>query len=121
MLKKTALFLLSSVILAACTLPSVSPQTPGSSDTGAKTQTQTKSDITISSSTFSVGIVAPGQVVSVINNDSVPHTVTSDDGKTFNTGTINPGASATFMAPFTGSYGFHCNFHKSMISTLEVK
>jgi plastocyanin len=48
------------------------------------------------------------------------HTVTSDDGKSFDV-TVNPGKTATFTAPSSpGTYKFHCKIHSSMHGTLTV-
>ncbi|WP_425460922.1 cupredoxin domain-containing protein [Lacisediminihabitans profunda] len=65
--------------------------------------------------------VAPGATVTVTNTDSQAHTVTSDDGASFDV-TIQGGATATFTAPSTpGSFAFHCTFHRNMHATLVVK
>jgi plastocyanin len=56
----------------------------------------------------------------VSNNDTPTHTVTSDDGKSFDV-TVNPGKTATFTAPSSpGTYKFHCKIHSSMHGTLTV-
>lgn len=81
-----------------------------------------KPKIVISSFTFTVpGHVRAGAKVRIVNNDKVEHTVTSDDGTSFDVDV--PGKSTTsFLAPATaGSYDFHCNFHLSMHGTLVVK
>ncbi|MFJ7244409.1 cupredoxin domain-containing protein [Kitasatospora sp. NPDC098652] len=64
--------------------------------------------------------VPPGQSVTVVNEDSTAHTVTADD-KSFDTKTINGGASATFTAPSTpGSHPYICSIHQYMHATLTV-
>ncbi len=118
MIKKTILLLISAIFLAACSPKYSAPQTP------ATGQVQGQGGLTIAGFAFSPNslTVKAGQSVSVTNNDSVPHTVTSDDGASFNTNTINSGASTTFIAPAkAGTYAFHCNIHKSMTGSLIVQ
>jgi plastocyanin len=77
-------------------------------------------DITIANLTFTSKPVKAGATVTVKNTDDVTHTVTSDDGSSFNI-TVNGGTTATFKAPATaGSYKYHCNIHASMHGTLTV-
>ncbi|MBD0694844.1 hypothetical protein BG452_17835 [Streptomyces sp. CBMA123] len=62
----------------------------------------------------------PGQTVTVLNQDSVAHTLTAVD-KSFDTGTIQPGASATFTVPQqTGAHPYICTIHPFMHGTLTV-
>jgi plastocyanin len=64
--------------------------------------------------------VAPGGTVTVINNDSAPHTATARDDS-FNTGNIAAGATRSFTAPTEpGTYQFFCAVHPSMTGTLVV-
>ena len=66
------------------------------------------------------GEVAPGQQIRVVNNDSMPHTLTADDD-TFDTGLLQPGESALFTAPDSaGSFSFFCEVHPSMTGALNV-
>ncbi|MBS2539946.1 cupredoxin domain-containing protein, partial [Catenulispora sp. NF23] len=84
--------------------------------------TAAAAQITIDNFAFSPAnlTVHPGQSVTVVNHDSVTHTLTAAGGK-FDTGDINPGKSATFTAPATpGSYPYVCSIHASMHGTLTV-
>jgi plastocyanin len=66
--------------------------------------------------------VSVGQAVKWKNNDgSMTHTATSDDGTTFDTGSLAPGATsgATTMTT-AGSFQYHCQFHAGMVGTLVV-
>jgi plastocyanin len=48
------------------------------------------------------------------------HTVTSDDGASFSSGSIDPGKSFSYTANTVGSFAYHCNFHSNMKGTLVV-
>jgi plastocyanin len=64
--------------------------------------------------------VSPGETVEVVNNDSVPHNITSPEG--FKTPDIAPGGTATFTAPEEpGTYNFNCGIHPAMTGSLEVE
>ncbi len=64
--------------------------------------------------------ISKGESVTWINNDSVPHTVTSDDG-IWDSDTLQPGAAyrRTFDRP--GRYAYHCSRHPSMVGVVVVK
>lgn len=67
--------------------------------------------------------VAPGARVTVRNEDSATHTVTAIDphGGAFDTHDVNPGATASFVAPSApGSYPYICQIHQFMHATLTV-
>jgi plastocyanin len=66
-------------------------------------------------------IVHPGDTVVWTNGDSVPHTATALDGKSFDTGTIDPGASASLKLSKPGEYRYHCAIHPDMLGTVDVK
>jgi len=68
--------------------------------------------------------IKAGTTVTWKNNTSVSHTVTSDDGKSFDSGTSNPiAAGATFSFTFTktGTYAYHCEIHPFMKATIIVQ
>jgi plastocyanin len=90
--------------------------TPGSASASA-------SAITIKDFKFAPATltVRPGARIAVTNEDSAPHTVTADDGHSFDTGTLQQGSSKTITAPSTGSFAFHCTVHPFMKGQLVVK
>jgi plastocyanin len=99
-----------TLALAAC----------GSSSGGSSKASSSTADITIKNIAFPpTTTVAAGSTVTVQNDDTVTHTVTSNDGTSFNI-TVNPGKSATFTAPAAGTYKYHCNIHSQMHGTLTV-
>ncbi len=54
------------------------------------------------------------------NVSSAPHTVTSDDGTTFDSGTVPVGGSFHFTFKTAGSFSYHCNIHPYMKATIIV-
>ena len=81
------------------------------------------SAITISDFKFSPGTLQAqdGARIKVANDDSAPHTVTADDGKSFDSGTVDSGASKTIPAPAAGTYSYHCTIHPFMKGKLVVQ
>ena len=77
--------------------------------------------ITISDFSFEVPDSVPaGATITVVNEDSVFHTVTADDGA-FDRAAPG-GESVTFTAPEEpGEYAFHCTPHPNMTATLVVR
>jgi plastocyanin len=65
--------------------------------------------------------VAKGTVVKWVNDDNYAHTVTSDDGTTFDSGNIAAGKSYSYTASTPGTFNYHCTIHgTSMAGTLVV-
>ena len=66
--------------------------------------------------------VTVGQTVAWHNADGAAHTATADNGVTFGTGTISPGAtSATTAMNSQGTFPYHCTIHGvTMAGTLVV-
>jgi plastocyanin len=65
--------------------------------------------------------VPPGALISVTNNDSAEHSVTSDTADVFDV-EIAGNADGSFTAPTEpGSYPFHCTYHPSMRGALIVR
>lgn len=65
--------------------------------------------------------VAAGAEVTFKNAGEKPHTMTADAGD-FDSGRVEPGASATVTAPAEpGDYPFHCEIHPDMKATLTVE
>ncbi|HEY2879926.1 cupredoxin domain-containing protein [Nocardioides sp.] len=124
---------LSGVALSACGATSgstaASPQSDPmsgmsmspSSSMGAETTGMT-SMIMIQDFSFSgPAPVRAGSTVTVMNEDKETHTVTADDGDSFDV-TVPAGATRTFTAPAKpGSYPFHCSFHSDMHGALRVR
>ncbi len=65
-------------------------------------------------------IIRAGTTVIWKNVSSVPHTVTSDDGQTFDSGNIAVGGTFQFTFKNAGTYSYHCNIHPYMRATIIV-
>jgi len=65
--------------------------------------------------------IKTGETVEWLNDDLTPHTVTSDSGEKFDSGSIDVGAtwSHTFTQP--GTFAYFCTFHREMKGSLVVK
>ncbi|MFB7909834.1 cupredoxin domain-containing protein [Kitasatospora sp. NPDC056076] len=122
--------LLLACALTACSSSSSGPSHPvaSTSPSGTATSPPSRSDvngsvrITIKNFAFQPATVTlrPGDTVTVTNQDSTAHTLTADD-KSFDTGTIAPGATATFTAPEkSGAHPYICTIHQFMHGTLTV-
>ena len=65
--------------------------------------------------------VAAGTTVVWTNDAPLAHTVTADDGTTFDSGTIEPGSRWAFRFTRPGTYTFHCTPHPFMKGVVVVK
>ena len=129
-MKKLLLVLFSGLFLSACYHDSkpavVNPAPPqGNSKSAAESAPQSQAaDIEISGFKFSPATltVKAGQTIKVTNRDSVGHTMTADDGSSFESGLLGKDQSGTIVVPSKpGSYGFHCSPHPNMRGTLVVE
>jgi plastocyanin len=82
----------------------------------------TAATITISNMSFGSPItVTGGAQISVKNEDSAEHSVTSDAAGKFDM-EVDGKEQGSFTAPTEpGEYAFHCKYHPSMHGTLVVK
>lgn len=110
--------------VAAPSMSAPATQSPSASMPGsesAPTSTASRAVITIKDFAFDVpASVSAGATVTVVNNDTMSHTVTSTQKGAFDV-TIAGGATVTFTAPAkSGTYDFVCSFHGNMKATLTV-
>ena len=63
--------------------------------------------------------ITAGGTVTWTNSDSAPHTATGDGGS-FDTGTIDPGGSASITFDTPGTYSYFCSIHPDMTGTVVV-
>ncbi|MBO2452969.1 cupredoxin family copper-binding protein [Actinomadura barringtoniae] len=65
--------------------------------------------------------VAAGQKVTWINDDAVPHTVTTTSGpKKIDSGEIKAGASFSYTFTTPGAYAYYCAYHPDMKAGVTV-
>ena len=64
--------------------------------------------------------VKKGTTVKWYNQDGYAHTVTSDDGTSFDSGNLAAGATFSYTANTVGTFAYHCEVHANMKGTLEV-
>jgi plastocyanin len=115
-----------SLLLAACSSSGGGTSSGGSSTNSNSSSSTTSTGsptITIDSFAYSGDLtVKVGEKVTVVNKDSVPHTLTDKATMKFDTGDIAPGATGSFTAPSQpGSYPFGCRIHSEMKGTLVVQ
>ncbi|MEU6970416.1 cupredoxin domain-containing protein [Kitasatospora aureofaciens] len=129
---RAAAALLLPAVLAACSssgsgsgTPSTTATSPLQSSTVATSPVQSSNaalQVTIKDFAFAPATLkaGPGRTVTVTNQDTTAHTLTAAD-KSFDTGTIAPGATATFTAPQqAGDHPYICTIHPFMHGTLTV-
>jgi plastocyanin len=63
--------------------------------------------------------VEQGDRVVWVNKDPFPHTATAD--RTFDSGSVAPGHSWTYVARKRGDFAYICKFHPGMKGTLVVR
>ena len=136
-----------SVGLAAC-VPTTAPSSVGRPATPPAASPAPSPAAAVPSPSVSVSPVAAGPAVQIVeppfrppqawtytpdqlsvkvgtqvvwtNTGAVAHTVTADDGKGFDSGSIDPKATFTLMPTAAGTLAYHCTFHPWMKGTLVV-
>lgn len=63
---------------------------------------------------------AIGDTITWVNHDVVPHTATADDGS-WDSGTIEKGASWSLTVEAAGAIGYACRFHPQMTGAINVR
>jgi plastocyanin len=64
--------------------------------------------------------VVSGATVTWTNDDDAQHTVTADDGSSFDSNLLGQGRTFQLTAPAPGTYTYHCAVHPFMKATLTV-
>lgn len=126
---RLAALVVSCVLLAGASVACGQANSPGGHGehsetvtTGSGTSVPTGPTITIEGMGFgSLGSVAPGTEITIVNNDEVEHSVTSRTKGLFDVHVEGKGR-ATLTAPQEpGEYAFYCLYHPAMLGTLTVK
>ncbi len=108
----------STTTPAPTTSATSTPAAPSSSKAPVSAGAAT---ITIKNFAFSIaGKISAAQLITVKNEDSQAHTVTSDTGGVFDV-MVPASGTATLTAPSKpGAYKFHCSYHANMHASLTV-
>ena len=64
--------------------------------------------------------VTKGTVVKWQNSDNYAHTVNSNDGTTFSSGTIEGGGSFSYTTTVAGTFNYHCLIHGLPMSGILI-
>lgn len=109
---------------AAASSPTLTPTVVPAASTPASGSTQILTIINDSNGSFGFSpakfTIKVGTTVIWRNVSSAPHTVTSDDGQTFDSGTVAVGGTFRFTFKNAGTYSYHCNIHPYMRATIVV-
>jgi plastocyanin len=111
------LCIIAGIIFYSCSKSSGSNNT----NTAGTTTTNT---VVIKGFAFSPAslTVKKGTKVTWVNNDGPAHTVTAtDNGNTFNSGTIAPGSSYSFTFTTAGDFNYNCTIHPQMVASVHVQ
>ena len=123
LLSTVAVLLLTTVAIAQSTDPTQDPtQAQGPTPSGVEVTPITNAlTIDIHDDAFDPdpAAVDPGTIVTWVNEDTDPHTVTADDGS-FDSGTLNAGDSYSVTFGGAGTMGYHCKIHPDMKGSVVV-
>jgi plastocyanin len=103
----------SSSASTGATSPATTPAGAATTLAGSSANT-----LTITNKSFGALTVKAGATVSIVNADSVDHTVTADDGS-FDVA-VGAGQTASLVIPTAGTYAIHCKIHSTMHGTILV-
>lgn len=111
-----------SVALNSCSKENVAELNQAAVESGSQDPAETMYQIKIQHGKFDPAhlYALPGHKVSWRNMDAVVHSVVSDDGRTFNSGNINPGGSFVYITGETMEFPYHCGVHPAETGTLSV-
>jgi plastocyanin len=123
-LSSIAVLVFAAIAAAQPAVVPAEPTTPAQTTTPAESTTPAPNDTTtveIGNNTFNPAQlhVAPGTTVTFVNNDTVPHTATADNGA-FDTKELPPGYSMDVFLEGEGTVPYHCELHPEMKGTIVV-
>ena len=109
--------------VTATTAPTATPTATATQAGNTQTVVITDGGGSFAFSPASLTIKA-GTTVTWKNTTAAPHTVTSDDGKSFDSGASSPiasGGSFSFTFKTAGTFAYHCAIHPFMKATIIVQ
>jgi plastocyanin len=120
---KRQLFSLSLIAFSLAALAGCGGGGSGTASAPAARSSHSGSTITISDFKFGPATLTArhGAPIKVTNSDSVAHTLTADDGHSFDSGTVASGDSATIRVAQAGRFSYHCTIHPFMKGELVAE
>jgi plastocyanin len=112
-MRKNWVFLIAFIVMSIGVLSGCTQQESSSGNAN----TITIKNLAFDPSTLTVKV---GTNVTWTNEDSMSHTVTSDDGL-FASGSLGNGQTFIYMFNTTGTYDYHCSIHPSMTGKIIVE
>jgi plastocyanin len=112
-----AMGLLANPITTTTTITPVFSQEEGSSVSIAHGAADPNNDLSFDPPQISV---PTGSIVSWTKEDSIQHTVTSDEEGLFDAGPISPGNTFENAFDTPGEFGYHCAIHPFMTGVVTV-
>ena len=114
----------ASAPTSAAQTPTPTPTATAAPSTPVPGSTQVLTIVNASNGSFGFSpitlTIRVGTTVIWKNMSSAAHTVTSDDGQTFDSGTVPAGGLFRFTFRTTGTFPYHCNYHPYMRATIVV-
>jgi plastocyanin len=107
-------------VLAACGDDAGSP---AGAQAAAATPGATTITVAMAGSQFgpATADVEVGDTVVFKNDDAIAHTATATEGASFDSGTMEPGATFKYVAKRAGTIAYVCEFHPGMTGKLTVE
>ena len=120
---KRHMFSLSLIAFTVAALAGCGGGGSGPASAPAAPASQSDSAITIRDFKFAPRtlMVRHGARIKITNSDGVAHTLTADDGHSFDTGTLAAGDSATIRIAQAGRFSYHCTIHPFMKGELVAE
>ena len=117
------------IAISGCTqnqqINSNQKESPSITNTQTINQPQTEGTYNVEISNFAFNPsevkIKIGDTVTWINEDSAPHTVTSDSGNELNSPQLSNGQNYSRTFSNTGTFNYYCSVHPSMKATIIVE
>ena len=108
-------FLVIFVLISGCTTTTTTRPAEPTPQATTPAQISTEQQINIKDFNFvpNIAEVPMGTTVTWVNDDNVPHTITSVSGS-FDSGSIGPGKTYSYKFDQAGTFEYSCTNHPSM-------
>lgn len=113
-----SLIMLSLFLVACSSKPALGTQDLQAPETSTNSNSVTIENFAFSPTTLTI---QKGTTVTWTNQDSAPHTVTSDSGSELSSASLSKGQSYSHTFDQAGTFTYHCNFHSMMKAKVVVE